>query len=86
MKVHIPSPLRSYTKNQSVVEATGSSIEELLKNLDSSFPGIRFRMIDEQDGIRQHIRIFVEREPVSDLSRQLKGNELVHIICALSGG
>ena len=86
MKVHIPSPLRSYTKNESIVESHGASVAELLRNLDKTYPGIRFRMIDEQDGIRQHIRIFVERKPVSDLSLPLEGNELVHIICALSGG
>jgi molybdopterin converting factor small subunit len=86
MKIHIPSPLRSYTKNESIVESNGSSVRELLQNLDHAYPGIRFRMIDEQDGIRQHIRIFVERNQVTDLSMPLKGNELVHIICALSGG
>lgn len=86
MKVHIPSPLRSYTKNESVVDSNGNSVRELLQNLDKDYPGIRFRMIDEQDGIRQHIRIFVERSQVNDLSMPLKGNELIHIICALSGG
>jgi sulfur-carrier protein len=86
MKVHIPSPLRSYTKNESTVESHGNSVRELLQNLDNDYPGIRFRMIDEQEGIRQHIRIFVERSQVNDLSMPLKGNELIHIICALSGG
>lgn len=86
MKVHIPSPLRSYTNNESTVESHGSSVRELLQNLDNAYPGIRFRMIDEQDGIRQHIRIFVERSQINDLSTPLKGNELIHIICALSGG
>ena len=86
LTVHIPSPLRSYTKNQAIVEASGKSVNELLKNLDGAYAGIRFRMVDEQDAIRQHIRIFVERQPVHNLSMELKGNELVHIICALSGG
>lgn len=86
MKVHIPSPLRSYTKNENIVESHGASIAELLQNLDLTFPGIRFRMIDEQDGIRQHIRIFVDKNQIHDISMPLKGNELVHIICALSGG
>lgn len=86
MKVHIPSPLRSYTKNQSIVAADGSSLTQLLDDLDKNYPGIKFRMIDEQNGIRQHIKIYVDKLPVKDLSAALSGSEQVHIICALSGG
>lgn len=86
MLVHIPSPLRSYTKNKSEVESNGSSVNELLTNLDKDYPGIRFRMIDEQDGIREHIKLYVNREQIKSIDVDLKGNEEIHIICALSGG
>jgi molybdopterin converting factor small subunit len=86
MLVNIPSPLRSYTGNQAQVEAHGSSLKELLASLDASFPGIAFRMIDEQEGIRQHVKIFVDCLPADSLDFKLKGDEVVHIICALSGG
>lgn len=86
MLVHIPSPLRSYTGNKSQVECTGSSLDELLRNLDAEYPGIKFRMIDEQDRIRQHIKIYVDREPVDQVYIPLKDTVVVHIICALSGG
>ncbi len=69
MKVGIPQPLRSYTGENTHVEAEGASVADLLVDLDRQFPGIRFRMIDEQDGIRKHIKIFVNREPVRDLAR-----------------
>ena len=67
MKVGIPTPLRSYTGQDAEVEAEGANVRELLADLDRRFPGIRFRMIDEQDGIRQHIKIFVNRERIADL-------------------
>ncbi len=86
MRVNIPSPLRSYTNNKSQVDAEGATVRELLAALDSGYPGIRFRMIDEQEGIRQHIRIFVNTHQVDDLSQSVAAGDVVHIICALSGG
>lgn len=86
MQVSIPSPLRSYTKNASLVDANGSSLAELLRNLDASYPGIRFRMIDEQDRMRQHIKIYVDKVLVNSISVPLKGTESIMIVCALSGG
>ncbi|MDO8432530.1 MAG: MoaD/ThiS family protein [Candidatus Binatus sp.] len=86
MRVTIPSPLRSYTQGRSEVDTTGNSFSELLSNLDTAFPGIRFRMIDEQDRIRRHIRFFVNREQVTDLAQALRDDDEVQILCALSGG
>ncbi len=86
MKVGIPQPLRSYTGENTHVEAEGASVADLLVDLDRQFPGIRFRMIDEQDGIRKHIKIFVNREPVRDLARKLEPADDIQILQALSGG
>jgi molybdopterin synthase sulfur carrier subunit len=86
MNIFIPSPLRSYTQNKSKVEGRGETVSELLENLDRKFPGIRFRIVDEQDQIRTHIKIFVNREQVSRLSVPLQTKDEVLIICALSGG
>lgn len=86
MTVFIPTPLRSYTAQQSVVEADGSTIEEVLSALECHYPGLRFRIITEQDTIRKHIRIFVNAEQARDLSAALRPDDQVHIICALSGG
>ena len=86
MNIFIPSPLRSYTQNKSKVEGTGGTMSELLEDLDRKFPGIRFRMIDEQDQIRTHIKIFVNREQATTLATVLQAKDEVLIICALSGG
>ena len=84
--VLIPSPLRSYTGNRSTVTAAGTSIAELLGDLDRRYPGIRFRMIDEQDAIRQHIKIFVNREQVKRIDAPVGASDEVIIITAISGG
>ena len=86
MKVSIPQPLRSYTGKQPVVEADGRTVDELLVDLDRRYPGIRFRMIDEQDAIRRHIRIFVNREQVREIDVPLSASDEVQIFQALSGG
>lgn len=86
MLVHIPSPLRSYTNGASKVEADGASVDEMLDHLDKQFPGIKFRMIDEQSRMRQHIRIFVNKDTVETVKAPLKSADEVRIICALSGG
>lgn len=86
MKICIPSPLLSYTQQRKEVEAAGATVAELLEDLNRQFPGIRFRMIDEQDAIRQHMRIFVNGEQVDGLSVSLKPTDEVYILQALSGG
>ncbi len=82
----IPQPLLSYTARCKEVEAEGATLAELLADLDRRYPGIRFRIVDEQDGIRPHIRFFVNREPVRALDVALAPCDEVHILQALSGG
>ena len=85
MKILIPTPLRSYTKKRQV-EADGVTVGAVLADLDRQFPGIRFRMVDEQDQMRRHMRLFVNGEQVFDLSRPLKTTDDIAIVQALSGG
>ena len=84
--VRIASPLRSYTAGAAVVPATGDSVTEVLADLDQRFPGMRFRMIDEQHRLRRHIRLFVNTTEVKALSQPVLDGDTVHLICALSGG
>ena len=68
--VRIASPLHSYTAGASRVEGRGATLAEVLGDLEQRFPGIRFRMIDEQDRIRPHLRLFVNTEEARDLARK----------------
>lgn len=86
MQVLIPTPLRSYTHEQRLVEANGATLADVLVDLDRRYPGIRFRMINEQDRMRPHIRFFVNREQVFDLARPLAEGDELFIVQALSGG
>lgn len=86
MRVRIPTPLRSYTAQQSVVEGAGSTVDEVLVDLDGRYPGMRFRMVDEQGRLRKHMKIWVGDEPVRDLSTPVTDADEVTIMQALSGG
>lgn len=86
MKVLIPTPLRSYTKKKRLAEAEGVTVGEVLADLERQYPGIRFRMVDEHDRMRRHMRLFVNGEQVFDLARPLKASDEIAIVQALSGG
>lgn len=86
MKVYVPSALRSYTGQKDEVEAEGATLEALLRELDREYPGFRFRIIDEQDSIRPHIKIFVNYDQAHDLGVLLRRDDEVSILLALSGG
>jgi len=86
MKVHIPSALRSYTAQQSEVEADGATLADALRALDRRYPGFRFRIITEQDQIRPHIRVFVNGEQAEQLGLSVRPDGQIYIVCALSGG
>jgi molybdopterin converting factor small subunit len=85
MKVLIPSPLLSYT-GRAWVDADGATLGELLRDLDQRYPGIRFRMIDEQDRMRRHVRFFVNGEQTFSLDLPVAESDEVCIVQALSGG
>lgn len=86
MNVRIPSPLRSYTSELSVVQAAGETVHEVLRDLDRQFPGLCFRVVDEQGQLRKHMRIFVNDEMTRDLSNPVTEADEVTLLQALSGG
>jgi len=86
VQVTIPSPLLSYTGHVERVEAEGATLDELLHDLDRRYPGIRFRMINEQDEMRPHIIFFVGGVRTRNLAESLADTTEVVILHALSGG
>jgi molybdopterin synthase sulfur carrier subunit len=86
VRVLIPSPLRSYTADSPLVSAQGESLGVLVRDLDHRYPGIGFRIVDEQGAIRRHIKFFVNGVQATNLEPALRDDDEVMIVCALSGG
>lgn len=84
--VWVPSQLHAYTDGASRVEAAGATVDAVLNDLDRRYPGLRFRVIDEQDRIRPHMRIFVGRQAAQDIAAPLGVDDELLIFGALSGG
>jgi molybdopterin synthase sulfur carrier subunit len=86
VQVFIPSQLTSYTDGVSRLEAVGDNIERVLDDLDARFPGLKFRVVDEQDRIRRHMRIFRNGDRAPDIRLAVTEADEVLIFGALSGG
>lgn len=84
--VLIPSALLSYTAQKPWVQAQGATLADVLDDLDRQFPGLRFRVIDEQGQVRRHMRVFIGGRGVERLAHPLTPGEAVHLVLALSGG
>jgi sulfur-carrier protein len=85
MKVLVPGALRSYTQ-ASHVDAVGQTLHALFADLDRRYPGLRFRVVDEQAQLRPNMRIFVNGVGVRDLNHALQPDDFVAVVLALSGG
>jgi molybdopterin converting factor small subunit len=85
MQVLIPGALRSYTR-QSHVDAVGATLDALFADLDRQYPGLRFRVVDEQAQLRPNMRLFVNGAGVRDLQHALQPGDFVAVVLALSGG
>ncbi|HEX9682041.1 MAG TPA: MoaD/ThiS family protein [Acidimicrobiales bacterium] len=84
--MRIPTPLRSYTGESKVVQAEGATVDGVLRDLDRRYPGLRFRVVDEQGRLRRHMNVFVGLEHVRDLDTPLDGVDEITLMQALSGG
>lgn len=93
VRVRVPSPLRSYTRAPEVAVAVPVLAPELpptvggaLAGLDIAYPGIRFRIVDEQGRVRPHIKLFVGTTITRDLATPIPTGAPLMIVAALSGG
>jgi molybdopterin converting factor small subunit len=86
VRVAIPSPLLGYTAGRREVEARGATLGEVLLDLDRTFPGLRFRVVDEQGAIREHVRMWVGGRLARTLAEPVRDGDEVMLVAALSGG
>jgi len=86
VRVRVAALLRSYTAGDSVVEVEGEQVGEVMAALDRRFPGLAFRVVDEQGRVRPHMNIFVGEELASGLETRIATGQEVYIVGALSGG
>jgi molybdopterin synthase sulfur carrier subunit len=89
IKVRIPTPLRPLTKGQGEVESNGSSVTEMIDNLEASHPGLKDRLCDDKGELRRFVNVYVNEEDIRFLKGKdtaLKDGDEVSIVPAIAGG
>jgi molybdopterin synthase sulfur carrier subunit len=88
-KVRIPTPLRKLTNNEEVIEVTASTVGDAITELQSRFPGVQDRLLDENGVVRRFVNVYVNEEDIRFLQNQqtpLKSGDEISIIPAIAGG
>ena len=88
VEVRVPTILRTFTGGEKVVTAEGSSLETVIKDLDTNYPGIGERLLDDS-GLRRFVNVYVNDEDVrflDGLSTQVSENDSITILPAVAGG
>ena len=86
VRVRIAPLLYSYTGGLKLIEVEAATVREAIAALDVRFPGLAFRVVDEQRQIRNHMNIFLGEDKVFDLGTAISADSEIYIIGALSGG
>jgi len=89
VSVRVPTILRTYTAGESEVTAEGRSLLEVLDSLDSSYPGIKGRIVDEQGALRRFVNVYVGNDDVrflDGLATPVSDGSQVSVIPAVAGG
>ena len=86
VRVRLAALLHNYTGGADVLESRGTTVGAVMDDLDRRFPGIAFRVIDEQGRVRRHVNVFVGEERAADRASPVPEGTEVFIVGALSGG
>ena len=86
VRVRVAPLLYSYTGGLKTVEVEAASVGEAIAAVDRRFPGVAFRVVDEQGGVRPHVNIFLGEQSVRDLDTPVFAGAEIYIVGALSGG
>ena len=88
INVRIPTPLRTLTGGADEVSIEGSTVGELIDNLEKKHPGIKERLCDEK-GVRRFVNIYANEEDIrflDNLQTKVKEGDSVSIVPAIAGG
>ncbi len=89
VKVRIPTPLRKLTNNEELVEIDAATVAAVFAELQSRYPGIQERLLDEKGEVRRFVNVYVNEEDIRFLQNQqtpLKPGDEISIIPAIAGG
>lgn len=87
--IRIPPPLRKLTNDQEIIEIQAPTIGDAIAELQSRYPGIKERLVDDRGEVRRFVNVYVNEEDIRFLENQrtpLRDGDEVSIIPAIAGG
>ena len=88
IEVRIPTILRTYTDGEKSVHGAGSTLDELLADLDTRHTGLRERVVDGGE-LRRFVNVYLNDEDVrflDGISTKVADGDSVTILPAVAGG
>ena len=89
VRVWLPRALREYSGGEDTVELSGATLAEVIERLNARFPGLGYRLLDDQGRMRRHVLVFVNEDSVGDAGPdavRLRDGDTVHIVPSVAGG
>jgi molybdopterin synthase sulfur carrier subunit len=89
VSVRIPTILRSYTGGAAEVTAASGTLRDVIAGLDSAYPGIAGRILDDGGKLRRFVNVYVDEEDVrfaQGLDTPVPAGACVSVIPAVAGG
>ena len=89
--VRIPTILRSYTAGvaEVSVEPAEPTLSATITALETAYPGLTARVLDDQGALRRFVNVYVNDEDVrflGSLETTLKDGDSVTVLPAVAGG
>jgi molybdopterin synthase sulfur carrier subunit len=89
VNVRIPTPLRKLTKEKDIVQASGTTIQEIIDGLEKEYPGLKERICDERGELRRFVNVYLNDEDIrfaQGKSTPVKDGDEISVIPAIAGG
>jgi molybdopterin synthase sulfur carrier subunit len=89
VRVELPTGLREYTGGTDSLEVRAGTLAEAVRALNARFPGLAYRLLDDQGRMRRYVLVFVNEDPVAHLDPdavRLRDGDTVHIVPSVAGG
>lgn len=89
VQVYVPYPLRELTKGLATVDIHANNLADAIDELNRRFPGLAYRLLDDQGRLRRFVNTFVNEESVSHLAPievPLHAGDVITILPNIAGG
>jgi molybdopterin synthase sulfur carrier subunit len=89
VSVRIPTPLRRFTAGAEEVGASGSTVGQVVDDLERQFPGFKEKLCDEGGRARRFVNLYVNGDDIrflKNLDTEVKDGDVILVIPAIAGG